>query len=112
MKFFQVILFFAAIYYIQGVCNYIIGVNSASDCKGKELSSVEIELGMKYCCFLKQTKDGITEKKCSAIDQVSYDHINEHIEYLEKYDGRKVESLDCISSYLEVGLFCLMFFLF
>ena len=67
---------------------------------------------MKYCCFLKQTKDGNTEKKCSAIDQVSYDHIEEHIKYLELYGRRTVESLDCLSSYLEIGLFCLMCFFF
>ncbi len=51
MKFFQVILIFASIYYIQSVCNYIIGVNSANDCKGKQMSSTEIELGWNIAVF-------------------------------------------------------------
>ena len=111
MKTIQIIIFTFFIIYIQNKCDIDYGINKPSDCHSRELSSTEKQHN-KYCCYLYYTHDGKESKECSCTSQEEYDKIDDTIKQYEEFFGIKIKSLDCKSTYLQLGLFSLLFIIF
>ena len=63
-----------------------------------------------FCCYLKSTYNGNTATECMEFTKEEKDNIKKTIEELESFGG-EVKSLDCKSSFIELGLFSLIFLL-
>ena len=104
MKIFSIILFITLVIYIQNLCTKFSDA-TRSECKERE------NIVGSYCCFL-HTKNGNDElKQCFPYTQNQYDNIEETIKSIESATSFKVVSLYCKSSYLQMGLLGLLFFL-
>ena len=67
---------------------------SKKTCNGYKFTEIEKTAGYKYCCYV----EGGGEKFCVGLNQEGYDQIGKN---KDKYKDGKIE---CISSYLELGL--------
>ena len=68
-----------------------------------------------YCCYLKGTlKTGASVERCKELSKSSIDNdeIYNYISYQESTLYQKIESLNCKSSYITVGLLSLILLLF
>ena len=64
-----------------------------------------------YCCYYKVKAHGVTVTSCLPLTKDQKDKIDDTISNLEKTTSVTVESLDCKSSFIEFGLFSLIFLL-
>ena len=64
-----------------------------------------------YCCYLKAKFDGETGTGCIPLSKAQKDDIGSYIKNMEKASDADVKSLDCKSSFMELGLFSLIFLL-
>ena len=111
MKIFQIILFTTLVIFIHNTCTKLSDVTSYRECHNRELNALE-KIGASYCCYY-YTVDGSDEvKRCLPYSQNQYDNIQDTINSIESTLGVKVKSLDCKSSYLQIGLLGLLLFLF
>ena len=106
-KIYQIVILLVSLLYI----------NSSSDCNGIEnpsrsechdLSSAD---NGEYCCFYKYNYKGTTYTTCLLLDKSEKDNINKCIDTIETEDDVSIKSLDCKSSFIELGLFGLIFLL-
>ena len=67
---------------------------SKKTCNGYKFTEIEKAEGLKYCCYIESGSN----KACLALDQEGYKNIGKN---KDKYKSGKIE---CISSYLELGL--------
>ena len=67
---------------------------SKKTCNGYKFTEAEKKEGYKYCCYI----EGDGQKACLPLDQEGYDDIGKN---KDKYKDVKIE---CISSYLQLGL--------
>jgi hypothetical protein len=63
-----------------------------------------------YCCYYKAKANGVTGTSCFELTKDQKDKIKDFIKEIEK-TGVKVKSLDCKSSFMQLGLFSLIFLL-
>ena len=63
-----------------------------------------------FCCYYKVKISGVTVSSCLELTKDQKDKINDFIKEIEK-TGVKVKSLDCKSSFIQFGLFSLIFLL-
>ena len=63
-----------------------------------------------YCCYYKAKIDGLVSVTCHEISGTVYNNIGVFIDEIEN-SGATVESFDCKSSFIEFGLFSLIFLL-
>jgi hypothetical protein len=109
MKIFTIILFITLVIYIQSFCTKWSDATKY-ECKERQIGIGE-DLYAKYCCFL-HTKNGNDEtKQCFPYSQDAYDNIEKTIENYESLHRVTVVSLYCQSSYLQMGLLGVLFFL-
>ncbi len=106
-----------SIYQIIILLVSLLYINSSSDCNDIENPSrtecrtyTSADDG-EYCCYYKVKYQGNTYTRCLLLDKTEKDDINKFIDQLEKEDDVSVKSLDCKSSFIELGLFSLIFLL-
>jgi len=63
-----------------------------------------------YCCYYKAKASGVSGTSCIELTKDQKDNIKDFIKEFEK-SGVDVKSLDCKSSFIEFGLFSLIFLL-
>jgi hypothetical protein len=63
-----------------------------------------------FCCYYKVKASGVTVTSCLELTKDQKDKIKDFIKEIEK-TGVKVKSLDCKSSFIQFGLFSLIFLL-
>jgi hypothetical protein len=64
-----------------------------------------------FCCYYKVKASGVTVTSCLELTKDQKDKIKDTIDELEKTGGVDVKSLDCKSSFMQLGLFSLIFLL-
>lgn len=95
----------------------ILYIYSVSDCSEDDVSSKSTchdqtdESAGFYCCYYKVKYDGNTGTGCTILTKAQKDDIGSYIKNLEKQSESDVKSLDCKSSFMELGLFSLIFLL-
>ena len=67
---------------------------SKKTCNGYKFTETEKAAGLKYCCYIESGSN----KACLALDQEGYKDIGKN------KDNYKSGKIECISSYLELGL--------
>ena len=112
MKIYQLIIFTSLVICILNSCYKDTDISRASHCTSRSLDAGEKLLGQKYCCYFYTKNGNDVDKKCVGITQSRYDDILSYIESYEQTWGVTVMSLDCKSSYLQIGLLGLLFLLF
>ena len=80
--------------------------SKASNCHDKTVSNSGT-----YCCYYKVKALVATADSCLELTQQEKDNIDDTIKNLEKTTSVTVDSLDCKSSFIEFGLFSLIFLL-
>ena len=63
-----------------------------------------------FCCYYKSIYQGKTVTGCTELKQSQKDNIEKTIEEFNS-NGDDIKSLDCKSSFIELGLFSLIFLL-
>ena len=103
----QLIILLISILYIysSGICLEE-DVSSKSTCHDQTNESADL-----YCCYLKAKFDGETGTGCIPLSKAQKDDIGSYIKNMEKASDADVKSLDCKSSFMELGLFSLIFLL-
>ena len=103
----QLIILLISILYIysSGICLEE-DVSSKSTCHDQTNESADL-----YCCYLKAKFDGETGTGCIPLSKAQKDDIGSYIKNMEKTSDADVKSLDCKSSFMELGLFSLIFLL-
>lgn len=103
----QLIILLISILYIysSGICLEE-DVSSKSTCHDQTDESADL-----YCCYLKAKFDGETGTGCIPLSKAQKDDIGSYIKNMEKASDADVKSLDCKSSFMELGLFSLIFLL-
>ena len=112
MKIFQIILFTTLVICIHNTCTTLEDISSYRECRNRDLNIGERALGGAYCCYYYTVEGSKEVKRCYPYSQNQYDNIDDTIKSIETTLGVKVKSLDCKSSYLQIGLLGLLFFLF
>jgi hypothetical protein len=105
-KLFPIIIFLISVWYIY----------SSSDplCEGENVSKRNIchdqtqENSGFFCCYYKSTYNGDTATGCTELTKSQKENIKKTIEDLES-KGVDIKSLDCKTSFIELGLFSLIF---
>ena len=101
------ILLFTNIYCEESACGLKNPASSIKDCKDLKVSD-----SYKYCCYLDATTNEGNLKFCYEIKESDYKEIDKFKKNLEKDSDGKVNSLDCNSYYLNIGLLSLMVLFF
>ena len=85
------------------------------DCKNRAFDSEELEENAYRCCHIEiETKTINTEKSvhgCIAITESQFNNIKQTVHQYEAASGVDEVDLDCESSYIKYGFFCLILFL-
>ena len=100
------ILLFTNIYCEESACELKNPASSIKDCKGLKVSD-----SYKYCCYLDEIENDENLKFCYEITESEYNDIDKLKKTL-KEANIKVNSLDCNSYYLNIGLLSLMVLFF
>ena len=79
--------------------------SKASNCHDKTVANSGT-----YCCYYKIKSHGVSAASCLELPKEQKDKIDDYIKNIET-SGISVESLDCKSSFIEFGLFSLIFLL-
>lgn len=108
MKTIQTILLLALITNVYLDCDEIEGATKKKCNEG--LSSSEKSI-FSHCCYFKYSYSSQKGETCMPVHKVSYEHIKDYIKGLE-ITGYTVESFDCESSYLTLGILSLVFLFF
>jgi hypothetical protein len=103
----QLIILLISILYIYSsdIC-FEDDVSSKSTCHDQTDESADL-----YCCYIKAKYDGETDTGCIPLSKAQKDDIGSYIKNMEKANNADVKSLDCKSSFMELGLFSLIFLL-
>lgn len=65
-----------------------------------------------YCCYIKSKDNDGTYAGCIELSKEEKNDIKKYIEEIESEEGEgDIQSLDCKSSFIELGLFSLIFLL-
>ena len=110
-KVYQIIILLVSLLYINS--------SSEPECDDQEVSSRSVchdqtvDNSGFYCCYLKEKYkgNGNTHTECITLKEAEKKDINKIIGDLEDEDGATVMSLDCKSSFIELGLFSLILLL-
>lgn len=95
-------------------------IYSSNDCEQEDVSKKSVchdktvKDSGKYCCFIKAKANGKTSSACVSLTKEEKENIKKTIEEWEKaadVSGAKIKSLDCKSSFIELGLISLIFLL-
>ena len=108
MKTIQTILLLTLIAFVYLDCDDIEKASKKACNDGLTASDKTV---FSHCCYYKYSYSSQTGETCIPINKVLYDKINDYIKTLEA-GGYKVESFDCKSSYLNLGIFALLFLFF
>ena len=108
-KVYQIIILLVSLLYI----------NSSTDpyCEDENVSKKSIchdqtvANSGEYCCYIKGKYKGETYTGCTSLSQAQKNDIDKTIDEIEDDDGGSITSLDCKSSFIELGLFSLIFLL-
>ena len=112
MKIFQIILITTLVICIHNTCMKLKDVASKTECFSRELSDAEKASEGKYCCYFLYLDGSHEDDSCLPFSQKQIDNIEDTIKAYETLMEVTVKSLDCKSSYLQIGLLGLLFFLF
>ena len=104
-KIYQILILLISLLYIYSESCEEINVSKKSTCHDKT-----VESSGEFCCYIKSKYNGETATGCISLLKENKDNIKDFIKEMEKQGG-KVKSLDCKSSFIEVGLFSLIFLL-
>ena len=104
-KLYQILILLVSLLYIYSNSCEEENVSKKSTCHDRI-----VESSGKFCCFFKYKYDGDTKSGCFLVSKEEKENIKDYIKELEK-SGGKVKSLDCKSSFIEFGLFSLIFLL-
>ena len=120
MKIFEILIFIAYLFvFINSTCETdeadTIKYRDYIDCKNRGFDTDETSNNAYRCCHIEvETETANVEKSvhgCIAIIQTQYDNIRKYIREIESRSGVKEVEIDCESSYLIYGLYCLLLFL-
>ena len=104
-KLYQILILLVSLLYIYSDNCEEENVSTKSKCHDK----TEENSG-KFCCYIKYKYDGDTKTGCISLSKENKENIKDTIKEMET-SGGKVKSLDCKSSFIEFGLFSLIFLL-
>ena len=113
MKIFQIILITTLVICIHNTClKTEEPATSNTECHNRPLSDGEKAGGAAYCCYFDYLDGNHEDKSCIPFNQNQYDNMEDTIKAFENLMEVKILSIDCKSSYLQIGLLGLLFFLF
>jgi len=108
-KVYQIIILLVSLLYINS--------SSEPDCDDENVSKKSVchdqtvaNSGY-YCCYYKSKYNEETETGCTSLSQAQKNDIDKTIDEIEKKEGITIKSLDCKSSFIELGLFSLILLL-
>ena len=108
-KIYQIIILLVSLLYIYTSTDYC-DIDDGNVSKKSTCHDRTIESSGDYCCYLKYKYNGETYSICSLLDKEEKENIKDTINDY-KSQGTDVKSLDCKSSFIELGLFSLAFLL-
>ena len=120
MKLFEILLFIAYLFvFINSTCETdeedTVKYRKYDDCKNRAFNTEETEYNAYRCCHLKvETETANVERTghgCKAVSQSEYNNIKKYVSDLESQSDIKKVKIDCESSHLIYGLYCLLLFL-
>ncbi len=106
MKFYQILILISLILLINSAdfCDLEVQATKPEDCANLIKAS-----RTNYCCYFKGMWKGKTYNgNCMDITPIPYNEMKEYIEEMNKEEGYDIQSLDCKSSYMQIGILYLI----
>ena len=106
MEIYKIIIVFSLITLINNVefCDLTVSASNPGDCSKLIKAS-----SCNFCCLFKGKWKGIDYSgNCMDLSPVRYNEMKEYIEEMNKEEGYDIQSLDCKSSYMQIGILYLI----
>ena len=115
---YEIFIIYCLVSFIYSYCEVDDGeetvrIRDTEDCTKRTLSEIEQNDGGYKCCYMREKVETLTYNgkmySCILLTQSEYKDIKNFIKNREKENGINDVKIDCISSYLHIGLIAFIF---